>query len=208
MYNGQANVAQEELNTFLETAQELQVKGLQNNGVGPAEQTKGGHESQEVPNYKEIYPENDKIQHRNNAESSKDPLEELAGSFENNKCNKEILVVETKEEHPVKANAEVDLQIELIVEKNEGMWNCKVCGKLSDRKDIIERHAEIHIEGVVHSCHLCNKTSKTRSSLMMHISSFHSGISFICDICSKSWVSRNAFNRHNRVHHKTEEDCK
>ena len=28
MYNGQANVAQEELNTFLETAQELQVIGL------------------------------------------------------------------------------------------------------------------------------------------------------------------------------------
>ena len=30
LYNGETKVAQEELNTFLETAQEIQVRGLQN----------------------------------------------------------------------------------------------------------------------------------------------------------------------------------
>ena len=28
------------------------------------------------------------------------------------------------------------------MEKKEGIWDCNVCGKMSDRKDLIKRHAE------------------------------------------------------------------
>merc|ERR1712034_251152 len=42
LYNGEANISQEELKQFLETAQELQVKGLQGDlqGLGQDESTK------------------------------------------------------------------------------------------------------------------------------------------------------------------------
>ena len=136
------------------------------------------------------------MQNKNKTECILDPLNELADTFD----NKGISVVETKEEHVENTNAE----LELIIENNEGIWNCRVCGKMSDRKDHIKIHAETHKEGVVHSCQICNKISPTRSSLVVHISSFHSGLSLTCDICSKSWVSRNAFNKHNRVHHITD----
>merc|ERR1712042_298008 len=40
MYNGEVNVAQEELNSFLSVAEELRVKGLTQNQGGPSARTK------------------------------------------------------------------------------------------------------------------------------------------------------------------------
>ena len=34
-------------------------------------------------------------------------------------------------------NHEIDLQIEGIIEKNEGLWICKVCGKTATKRDHI-----------------------------------------------------------------------
>ena len=52
LYNGEAYIAQEELNKFLEIAQELQVKGLQSTHHDDKFQSEG---------VKESYPEHDKM---------------------------------------------------------------------------------------------------------------------------------------------------
>ena len=33
-------------------------------------------------------------------------------------------------------------------EKREGLWKCKVCGKKSNKKHVVKKHAEAHIDGV------------------------------------------------------------
>jgi len=187
LYNGEVNIAQEELNSFLETAQELQVKGLINHENCPELQTENNHEPSDESSIMEINSESDNLQHGNNTEIILDSLHELTDTFD----NKEL--------------SELDLQIELMMEKNEGMWKCKVCGKMSKLKANIRKHAETHIEGGVHTCHICNKVTTTRHNLEKHINNFHSGLSFTCNICSKSWESRGAFNKHNRAHHKTQQ---
>ena len=191
LYNGETNVAQEELNNFLETAQELQVKGLQNNSDDAEVESKFQNNSDDLTNC--VTPESE-IEHKDITNNTLDSIEELT----------EVSVVETKEEPSMNTNMELDLQIEQIVERNEGLWNCKVCGKTSKKKTHIKQHAETHIAGRVNNCHICNKPSSTRASLNFHISNYHSGLSFTCNYCSKSWVTRDAFNKHNRFVHKAE----
>merc|ERR1712030_106872 len=97
----------------------------------------------------------------------------------------EIAVVNTEEDKVVlNTNIELDPQIEEMIEKNEGIWKCKVCGKTA-KKSHIQVHAETHIKGLSHKCHLCNRTSSTRETLRQHIQRFHCELSFDCDICGK-----------------------
>ena len=98
-------------------------------------------------------------------------------------------------------NHELDFQIEQMIEKNEGLWKCKVCGNTTATKQSTQRHAERRIEGVSHVCHVCSKTHSTRHNRQDHISRYHSGL-FSCDICGKSGMTRRAYHNHNRSHHK------
>ena len=68
----------------------------------------------------------------------------------------------------LRTNNTLDLQIEEMIEKNKGVWKCKICGKISGRKDVIRKHAEIHIDGMSHPCNICSKTFKNRNGLNTH----------------------------------------
>ena len=81
LYNGEANVAQEDFNTFLNTAEELQVKGLQNNGR-PKIQTQGRDQLYDELNVINEYSEDDNIQHPNNTDITLDSLEEPTETFD------------------------------------------------------------------------------------------------------------------------------
>ena len=97
---------------------------------------------------------------------------------------------------------ELDHQIEEMVEKQEGLWKCKVCGKSRTNKQHIKKHVEIHIEGMSHICHICSKTFGTRPSLNIHVNSIHTEL-FSCDLCGKSGMNRKAHYMHNQRNHKT-----
>ena len=99
-------------------------------------------------------------------------------------------------------NNEVDLQADQMMEKNEGMWNCKVCGKKSAKKQMIKRHTETHMEGVSHACHNCSKTFSTRNNLRIHISRIHSEL-VSCDVCGKSGMNSGTYSIHKYKYHKT-----
>ena len=88
-----------------------------------------------------------------------------------------------------------------MLEKNEGVWKCKVCGKIAKQNCHIRIHAELHIEGMSYPCNLCNKIFHHRERLRKHISGIHSEL-FSCDICGKSGLNRHAYHNHNRKEHK------
>ena len=80
-----------------------------------------------------------------------------------------------------------------MIEKNDELWQCKVCGKMVKTRQEIRNHAETHIEGISHGCHICNKASSTRSALQVHIVNNHSLLSFDCDICGKLGMTKMSF---------------
>ena len=191
LYNGEVYVTQEELTKFLETAQELQVKGLQSN----QEDESNFNQTDAEPKYQDI--ETGYTQSQDTVEQ--ETVLEFTDTFEKD----EIAVVNTEEDKVVlNTNIELDLQIEEMIEKNEGMWKCKVCGKTAKDKGDTKRHAETHIKGLSHKCHLCNRTSSTRKTLRKHIQQFHCELSFDCDICGKVGMNKNAYRNHKRNNHK------
>ena len=156
LYNGVAYISQEELNNFLETAQELQVKGLQINQKNTSEQNQLVSTNEETETLGN--------QSVNMDESIMDPLETV-----NQSDSSDI----KEENYVLSSDLDLDLQIDQMIEKNEGQWQCRVCSKRTKLMANMKHHAETQIKGVTHTCHICNKTLSKRESLRKHVSDIH-----------------------------------
>ena len=97
-------------------------------------------------------------------------------------------------------NRDLDLQILEMIEKSNGVWKCKVCGKTAPHKGNIQRHAESHIKGMSHACHICSKSFPNRNGLSVHIDFIHSEL-FSCDLCGKSGMNKGSYKEHKRTKH-------
>ena len=71
-------------------------------------------------------------------------------------------------------NIDHEVQLTNLIEKYSVGWKCKVCNKTVKYASIIRQHAEIHIQGTMHSCSICKKTFSTRHSLRTHVNNIHS----------------------------------
>ena len=76
-------------------------------------------------------------------------MEELADSFDTKAVSS---VTMTENNLIMKTNHELDLQLEQMIDKNEGLWKCKVCGKTATT--CLKRHAETHVEGMSRRGHV------------------------------------------------------
>jgi len=141
IYNGEVNVAQDDLNILLETAKDLKVKGLSEK---KAESTNGLL-----------------CEKKNGAvikESSQD-LERLM-----NDCKKQLLEYDAKDTEQQEITAEVedkfyenydvehfdmDREAEALMERiseptGTHIWRCKICSKENSDKSRIRRHVKVH----------------------------------------------------------------
>ena len=58
--------------------------------------------------------------------------------------------------------------VENLLELDGDLLRCKTCGKTARNRGNMERHVEIHIEGLSFDCQFCDKTYKTRMSRDQH----------------------------------------
>ena len=71
-------------------------------------------------------------------------------------------------------NLELDQKIDSMMERVEGTWRCKVCGKKDALKPNIKKHIDgVHIDGYTHPCVYCAKNFRSRNSLQVHVSNNH-----------------------------------
>ena len=174
IYQGEANVRQENLEVFLALAQELELTGLANGAEEvKLESLKNGTYGQNLATF-----ESDIKLPLTSKSVNTTPSPHVTGNIED-------VSAKASETKPlvncdnVKADLEnLDEQIKSMMCKSKNIlqgknWECNVCGK-EGIKDAIRKHIEAHhIAGVVHFCEICGKSSRSRNALTVHKSTNH-----------------------------------
>ena len=171
IYHGEVEVSRDDLEHFLEMAEELKIKGLITNksyDTSIREPMNKRQNTFEQPSYKT----NADVIILGEIERFK------AESIDSNLEKRPFVLVDTPTESP-KANksiGDLDDTINAMLENlgEPGKYACKVCGKTGSHKQKVVNHIEgNHIQGALHTCNKCTKTYKTRESLRIHVFRFH-----------------------------------
>ena len=171
LYCGEANIYQENLDSFLATAEELQLKGL----VGKAD---GDEEIQREPVKIPVLKKVDQISKaeanmRKTFDVSKEENNEEILSKELGKVERSVAVTS----HFSGDFKELNQQCYSMMEKGSALYRCKVCGKEDKDNTSMKNHIEAnHLEGVSVPCNFCEKTFKSRASLKNHKGNSHKRI--------------------------------
>ena len=165
IYHGEVNIYQEDLDGFLAIAEELGLKGL----TGAfSEET-----NYPVPKLKRLMTKEEIKLHDDNVSPDNVPAFNVEEpSYTVFDKSRSLVVANISVDYK-----ELDEQIMSMMEKKEGIWTCKMCGKTDDKlnkKINIQHHVEsVHMEDGAHPCNKCGKTFRSRPTLRKHMSRNH-----------------------------------
>ena len=198
VYQGEVQISQKCLDSFMRVAQILQVEGLLTDQTGTAnpkldeiqvycneqEDTelldlqKGGLSVvTDEGNYgkgKDTQPKQTKPK----LESSNDfdtgerltdiKKEEKPRSVSKQYYGTKRDIQETPSTAVITDMSKLNQTISQMFDKENDLYICNSCGKVAKTRENIVKHVEIHIEGLSYRCPICDKTFKTRNSLQFH----------------------------------------
>ena len=171
MYHGEIRLFQEQLDSFLQSAQKLEVEGLleldnneehQEKLVIPDQMNHGiAHIKFEPAEEKQIINIDQKLTTKTQRQYSR-----VISRNTSNDVQKIDVGSMTPEEIEQKT---LDL-----VEKRDGVWTCLACEYTSPSgKGKVMRHIETHFDGLSYSCSFCSKEFRSVNSLTKHKSTIH-----------------------------------
>ena len=181
LYYGEADIYQENLDTFLNIAEEFQLKGLNGTEDGERGEDEGN------PQKKTYNPTVTRTGTNRNSDIFETEISSQNNSFTSQTNSEDQICLSTAVALPKYEFSgdmkELDEKIESLMVRGEhmikqGAWNmtayvCNVCGK-EDSKSHLKIHIEgIHLEGISVPCNFCGKTFKSRYSLRQHNLSLH-----------------------------------
>jgi len=213
VYTGEVVVSKKELKDFLQTAKKLKVKGLDYKDTNILTQIVNDYDDEvkkesvetSVVDLVEVsYNVNNAESGSNNDNSQQTTFlehEKRAGFDNSQEKENKSLIKTCMESVKVTKNEEIDAQVEQMIVKKDGLWECTICGKTTLYISHMREHTETHIDGISHACHICSKTFSSRHTLRNHISGIHSEL-FTCDVCGKSGMNKHAYRAHQRRQHK------
>jgi len=191
MYHGEVNVAQEELNSFLSVAEDLQVKGLTQNHSGPVSKKPAYHAAQEKP-----------------ARQPKHASPPLSNPVYLEQQDDNILVmpmVKTEPEQISFTSTEVTTMQESYAgamaeeeQEYEGQY-LEMMGDQAQSKDLVSLYA-LKTENGKYSCTLCGWITRDKYNLRVHLEGKHdlSG-GYNCDKCYRQLRTKQSLAQH-RLH--------
>ena len=173
LYCGEASVHQENLESFLAIAEELQLKGLMGKSDGNEEEK----EIYKTPNVLEK--EKEKPTYKREARSARHPPQGSVGG--------EILryhpdVFSGTVAYAVALNSPLSGELQELLQESDPMlektgrkmpngkplYNCKVCGKEGEKGNVRQHIETKHIDGISVPCKTCEKTFRSRHLLNQH----------------------------------------
>ena len=166
IYHGEVNLFQEQLDSFLESAQKLEVEGLLAGNNDFEEKTQNLLESETLS--KDLYQQPDEekqVVHSDLKITSKIKRESVRtmSNVDENKLDVGSMTPE-----------EIEIRTSSIYEKKDGGWNCLECGySTTINSSTMRRHVETHFKGLSYTCKSCNKEFRSKHSLSNHKSIYH-----------------------------------
>merc|ERR1712129_105782 len=176
LYFGEANVYQENLDSFLAVAEELQLKGLM--GSGAEEEVKVVNNT---PTVKEkvknpVFRKKNPKQAITTPDKFLVPKEESSPPLEGTVAVTDYTVAADLQDLDDKIKSMIGFSENKIgrgAKPNQNAKICKVCGKEGLMYQIREHIESMHISGISHTCIICGSVAKTRHSLRTHNYKFH-----------------------------------
>ena len=174
LYFGEANVFQENLDSFLAIAEELKLKGLTGQTIsGVVEQQERGKNPEPIRNIRETF-ETETTQ-----DSDVQNIHDAEGAFKvntvSNKFSGDLQALDEK----VKSMMEKGQNLIQSGKQADGTpqhqraFICKVCGKEGRLHHLINHIEANHFEGISIPCDHCDKVFTARVNLRMHKTRFH-----------------------------------
>ena len=170
LYLGEANVSQDNLDSFLAIAEELKLKGLMGRTNHEDEKTENPQPMDIKPNSAaRDQDEGGTFRRYANQEHQLQPLDQ------GNNYEQRFAVIASGSEYMI----ELDAQVKSMIEKSKNMIQvgnrrktaeiCKVCGKEGLSQTIKDHIEANHLEGVSLPCNNCEKTFRSRTALRKHM---------------------------------------
>ena len=166
IYNGELEIYQDYLDTFLQVAHRFQIEGLMQKEDILLQSETAAEESfvqlEEDFNYETTTVKNEEILMEGTSESD---IDEATSNYVRRKYTKVHLKFDTIEDLNGKLKGMIEME-----KYGSGLngWKCKPCGKpCRSRSDALE-HVEVHVEGLAYDCKYCSKPVHTRLVLRSH----------------------------------------
>ena len=166
LYRGEANVFQDNLDSFLAVAEELQLKGL----MGKTEEKSAdfGEDKKPLPSYNTSgnVPESSFRRQLTNKETRNPPEGNSALAIPTNFSG-------SLDELEERVNSMMEKSQNKTADGKRLAHRCTVCGKEGQSPNIKDHIEANHLEGVIIPCNLCGKTFRSRNTLKLHIIPYH-----------------------------------
>ena len=139
IYHGEVRIYEDDLNKFLQLAEEFQLRGL--------------------TGFEQPFKE----QNIFNTGMKIEPSEANTTTNSDDKHNerKSVAISETTQKEISGIGADVAKQIKSMIKKHGGIWTCKFCGLEKKHKGHVMEHVESHIEGLEFPCNMCGKVYRS-----------------------------------------------
>ena len=172
IYHGEVNIYQEHLDSFLDSAQKLEIEGL----LG------GNQDCHENSNhfYLNGHPVEEKIdlvhgEQKYHQPEEKGLVEKIMNSpiYSKRQYSRTNSNIVERIDVSSMTPEETEEKKKELYQKTDGTWNCLACDYSNRDRYNIKRHIETHIDGLSYTCTLCNKEFRLKDSLNCHISRSH-----------------------------------
>ena len=153
MYNGEVNLFQEQLDSFLESAQKLEVEGLLG---GDEEDILKPDEVMQDLNIELEEKTIVKIDQTRTRRQSRTPVNDI-----------------TKFNVGSWTPDEIEQKTTDLYEKRDRAFSCLACEYTTSERANVRRHIEVHFDGLLYTCSICSKEFRSKNSLIKHKSTVH-----------------------------------
>ena len=164
IYQGEVNLYEEQVESFLESAQGLEIEGLLGSENKDVDQ--GKHQSDETVKFE---PFNETV-----LDESSIKMDANVGSSPKRQSRAARKDVEKVDVAFMTSN-EVEEKRKELYKNDNGIWKCLACDYMSSslKSSQIRLHVETHLDGLCYNCEICNKEFRSRHMIYQHKKKFH-----------------------------------